>query len=40
VKLLTETDVRRLLDPVQVIAAIEEAFRLRYPDTVMRSAPR
>ncbi|HXY52956.1 MAG TPA: ornithine cyclodeaminase family protein [Terriglobales bacterium] len=32
---LTEADVRRLLDPVQVIAAIEEAFRLRYPDTVM-----
>jgi ornithine cyclodeaminase/alanine dehydrogenase-like protein (mu-crystallin family) len=35
VQLLTEADVRRLLDPVQVIAAIEEAFRTRYPTTLM-----
>jgi ornithine cyclodeaminase/alanine dehydrogenase-like protein (mu-crystallin family) len=28
---LTEADVRRLLDPVQLVAAIEAAFRERYP---------
>ena len=32
---LSEADVRSLLDPVGVIAAIEEAFRLRYPTTLM-----
>jgi ornithine cyclodeaminase len=32
---LTEADVRNRLDPLQVIAAIESAFRDRYPDVVI-----
>jgi len=32
---LTEHDLRRLLDPSRVIAAIEAGFRDRYPSTVM-----
>ena len=32
---LTEADVHRLLDPGALILAIEEAFRFRYPSTVM-----
>jgi alanine dehydrogenase len=34
-ELLTEADVRRLLDPLRVIAAIEDAFRVRYPSAVL-----
>lgn len=33
--LLTEADVHRLLDPRSLIPAIEEAFRSRYPSTLM-----
>lgn len=32
---LTEEQVKALLDPEQVIAAIEEAFRSRYPETLI-----
>src|SRR5262249_44570078 len=32
---LTESDVRRQLDPARVIAAIETAFRERYPSITM-----
>ena len=32
---LTEADVHRLLDPRSLIPAIEEAFRSRYPSTLM-----
>ena len=35
VHVLTEVEVHRLLDPRTLIAAIEEAFRTRYPSTVM-----
>lgn len=34
-KTLTEDEVKRVLDPARVIAAIEEAFRSRYPDTLI-----
>lgn len=34
-KNLTETDVKAALDPPRVIAAIEDAFRERYPATLM-----
>jgi len=32
---LSEADVRRLLDPARVISAIENAFRIRYPQTTI-----
>src|SRR5437870_12234772 len=32
---LSEDDVRRTLDPARVIFAIEDAFRRRYPTTLM-----
>ncbi len=32
---LTEDDVRRLLNPERVIIALEDAFRRRYPATLM-----
>ena len=32
---LTEDDVKALLDPARVVATIEEAFRTRYPDTLI-----
>jgi ornithine cyclodeaminase/alanine dehydrogenase-like protein (mu-crystallin family) len=32
---ITEAEVHQLLDPVQVVAAIETAFRVRYPTTLM-----
>jgi alanine dehydrogenase len=32
---LDESDVRRQLEPARVIAAIEDAFRRRYPQTIM-----
>jgi alanine dehydrogenase len=35
VHVLTEADVHRLLDPRTLIPAIEEAFRFRYPATLM-----
>jgi alanine dehydrogenase len=35
VHVLTEADVHRLLDPRSLIPAIEEAFRSRYPSTLM-----
>jgi alanine dehydrogenase len=35
VHVLTEADVHRLLDPRSLIPAIEEAFRVRYPSTLM-----
>jgi alanine dehydrogenase len=35
VHVLTEADVHRLLDPRALIPAIEEAFRSRYPSTLM-----
>jgi ornithine cyclodeaminase/alanine dehydrogenase-like protein (mu-crystallin family) len=35
VHVLTEADVHRLLDPRSLIPVIEEAFRSRYPSTVM-----
>jgi ornithine cyclodeaminase/alanine dehydrogenase-like protein (mu-crystallin family) len=35
VHVLTEVEVHRLLDPRALIAAIEEAFRSRYPSTLM-----
>jgi alanine dehydrogenase len=35
VHVLTEAEVHRLLDPRVLVAAIEEAFRSRYPSTVM-----
>ncbi len=34
-KSVSESDVKAALDPVRVIAAIEEAFRTRYPTTLM-----
>jgi alanine dehydrogenase len=34
-KMLTEAHVRERLDPLQVIAAVETAFRDRYPDVVI-----
>lgn len=34
-KNLTESDVKAALDPMRVIAAIEDAFRYRYPTTLM-----
>jgi ornithine cyclodeaminase/alanine dehydrogenase-like protein (mu-crystallin family) len=33
--LLSEAEVHQLLDPIQVVAAIETAFRVRYPSTLM-----
>ena len=36
---LTETDVRRLLDPLQLIPAIESAFRDRFPNIQISERP-
>jgi alanine dehydrogenase len=36
---LSEADVRRLLDPAQLIAAIESAFRDRYPSVAISPRP-
>ena len=37
---LSEAEVHQLLDPVPVCAAIETAFRVRYPTTLMPTRTR